>query len=479
MAEKNTKTITKKLADLSILLEISKAMILERNLDTLLDLIAKKTREVMTADRISLFIVDHDASELWTHIAQDLEIKEIRLPVGRGIAGYVAKSGDIVNIADAYKDPRFDQNSDKKTGYHTKTVLCAPLINHESKIIGVIQVLNKADGIFTKYDEELLVGLCAQAAVAIENASLYKEIELSFKSMLKTMAAALDARDPISAGHSERVAKYAIALARAVGFSEEEIKIIDYAAALHDIGKIGVPDSVLLKPGKLTPEEYNSMKQHAVKTKDILEQVHFARKLRDIPTIASAHHEKLDGSGYPLGLKGVQISKAARILTIADVYDALVSYDRPYKRAMTVDEAIEVLKEGKDTSFDPDLVDVFIKQKLYLIDRREFQRVNADLTMEYTVITKDEVFLSQPKDTKLLNISAEGLMFFSEKFLPAGTFLDVTLHLPEINMNVLARIVRVARMEGQNRFELGLKFVNLSRATKERLDKYLVEMVEQ
>ena len=184
----------KQVADLSALLEISKAMAVEKELDALLDLIIHKASSVMQAERTSLFLVDHVANELWTRIAEGLEIKEIRLPIGAGISGSVAATKELVNIIDPYNDSRFDSSWDQKTGFRTRNILCVPLITHEEKVVGVVQVLNKEDGHFTEYDESLLLALGSHAAIALDQAELIEHYVEK-----KRMAAALEVAQDIQA----------------------------------------------------------------------------------------------------------------------------------------------------------------------------------------------------------------------------------------------------------------------------------------
>ena len=173
---------------LSILLKVGMRLAAERNLDRLLDMIIEETTAVMNAERSSLFLIDGDTGEMWAKIAQGVDVVEIRFPVGVGIAGTVGKTGEIINIPDAYADPRFNPEFDKKTGYRTRSILCVPLQNIVGEMIGAIQVLNKKAGMFGKDDESLLTALAAQASVAIDNADLYKklnELNLSLESKVK------------------------------------------------------------------------------------------------------------------------------------------------------------------------------------------------------------------------------------------------------------------------------------------------------
>ncbi|HHT9111401.1 MAG TPA: HD domain-containing phosphohydrolase [Candidatus Brocadiaceae bacterium] len=353
--------------DLARILDISHAMIEKTDLSSLLSLIMEQATKTMHADRSTLYLVDRERNELVSFIAQQSEIKEIRLPLGTGIAGYVAKHDKTVNVEDAYKNPLFNKETDTQTGYRTVTILCAPMRNHDGKIIGVLQVLNKKSGLFTEYDEWLFNTYAGYAAIAIENARLHEEREKTFLSAIKTLAAAIDRRDPITAGHSERVARLAVELGSAIGLSISELRMLNYAAILHDVGKIGIRDTVLLKPGRFTPEERSEMNKHALFTKEILEEIYFSKEYKSIPTVAAMHHEKLSGAGYPFGLKAEQLNVFGRILAIADIFDALVSHDRPYRKAMALADALNILwDEVKENNIDPHLVSIFIDKKVYL-----------------------------------------------------------------------------------------------------------------
>ena len=356
-------------AHLQAVLEVSRALMREHNLADLLRLIAEGTSQVMAAERSSIYLVDPDRNELYTFVAQGLEIREIRVPIGTGLSGHVAQTGETLNIADAYEDPRFDKGWDLRTGFRTRTVLCTPLLAQTGEIIGVLQVLNKKDGRFTAYDAQLLSAFASQAATAVENAQLYEANRKQFESFIETLAATIDAKSPFTAGHSKRVAIYATRLARAVGLSDELVEKARFAGLLHDIGKISIPDAVLNKPARLSDEEFALMKSHAQWTNEILRKISFARSLRDIPAVAASHHERLDGRGYPTGATLFELPLLARILAIADVYDALTSIDRPYRKAATPKEGLSILQKEKGASLDPQLVDLFAKQRLYSLPK--------------------------------------------------------------------------------------------------------------
>ena len=289
-----------------------------------------------------------------------MDSQEIRFPADKGLAGYVVQTGEPLNIPDAYNDPRFNPEVDKKTGYVTKTILCLPIKNNNQEIIGAFQVLNKMSGVFTKGDEDLLVAIGGSASIALENAQLFKEQKELFESFINTLATSIDARDKITAGHSSRVKLYSMLLADELGCDEKYKELIEKAAILHDIGKIGIRDSVLQKEGKLTDEEYKHIQEHVKITHDILEKIHTSESFKMITEFACSHHEKYDGSGYYRHLKGEEIPYGGRILAVADVFDAITS-KRHYRDKMPIQNVIDILVSGKDRHFDGKLVDAFLK----------------------------------------------------------------------------------------------------------------------
>ena len=338
------------------------------DLDDLLDLIITRITEVMDADRSSLFLIDWETRELWSKVAQGVRFMEIRFPMDLGLAGAVATSGDCLNIPDAYDDPRFNQEFDKKTGYRTRSVLCVPMTNKEGERIGVIQVLNKkSDEPFNEEDQELLCALAGQAAVAVENSQLYEDQKKSFISFVETLSTAMDARDPITAGHSKRVTQYSLAIGEELEYTEKQLEVLNAAALLHDIGKIGVPEVVLFKDGKLTDEEYKVIQTHALHSLNILDKIHFVREQKDIPMMSATHHERIDGTGYPLGLRGGDIPEAGRVMAVADIFDAITSR-RHYRDRMEFVKVMRILDEETGGGhIQPEFLDAFKHLKLSLI----------------------------------------------------------------------------------------------------------------
>jgi len=513
----STGTIEKRLRELTA---ICIALTAERDLHRLLDLILTKARELTLADAGSLYLIEEDEatgeSFLRFMLAQNdtvplPDMESIVLPLDESsIAGYVAKTGRSVRLADAYyasdRYPfRFNPRLDMELGYRTYSVLAVPMRTPAGDVIGVLQLINRktAPGpipdvlrveahvvSFSYEDEEIVRALASQAAAAIENNRLLESIRRLFESFIRAAVLAVEQRDPATKGHSVRVAELSVGLARSLArvtsgrwagvvFTPDQLREIRYAAILHDFGKIGVREHVLVKAEKLyaheldlirarfalaqyavqcealrrklehvlahgvgdhtaafaeldrwaaeqterlaaylrvveavnrpsvvdpdpnvelierleeiarvvvptpagtdqallTPrevyrlsirrgslddEERREIESHAAKSYEFLRQIAWTKELRRVPEFAYAHHEKLDGSGYPRGLRGDEIPLQVRIITVADIYDALVASDRPYKPAVPPAEALAILEEeARDGRLDADLVRVF------------------------------------------------------------------------------------------------------------------------
>src|SRR5579859_8188659 len=207
--------------DLDTLLEITRRLMTVTDLDALLRLIAEATVTMVGAERATIYIVDQDRQEFWSRVATGQGVGEIRFPIGVGIAGTVAKTGETINIPDAYADPRFNPESDKRTGFHTRNLLTLAMTGHDGKVIGVFQAVNKKSGEFTVEDEITLGSLASSAAVAVENAQLVNAQKRLWLSLIETLATTVDARDQQTAGHSKRVTRYAGVIGEELGLSEE------------------------------------------------------------------------------------------------------------------------------------------------------------------------------------------------------------------------------------------------------------------
>ena len=240
----------------------------------------------------------------------------------------------------------------------SQSFICCPIIC-DSRSIGVLAVDNlKSKRALVESDLSLLLGIAHVIGISIRNVELLDDRNRQMQSILQTLAASIDARDPLTAGHSAKVTEYAMGISKEMGLTEDYCEVIRVAALLHDYGKIGVPDSILKKPGRLTREEYDIVKTHAMKSRQILEQINFGGALSKVPEIAGAHHEKIDGSGYPLGLKGDEIPVGARIIAVADFFEAITA-KRHYRDPLPIDVAFHLLEKERGNHFDTAIVDAF------------------------------------------------------------------------------------------------------------------------
>ena len=473
---------------LTSILDVAKAMAAARDLDLLLPLIIYEAAKVVDADRCTLFILDREQGELWSKVAQGAA-HEIRVKLGRGIAGSVAETGQVINIQDAYADSRFNRDVDATTGYRTRTILCVPMRDAQGEVTGVLQALNKHVGVFTDEDSELLSALGGQAAGAIENALLHDEINRLFEGFVSASVVAIESRDPTTAGHSGRVAALTVGLASAlehessgpyarVRFGAQDVQEMRYASLLHDFGKVGVREHVLVKAeklypqgldvlrarfalarkdrqlksaerrleaarqdrlhaalereevdrlgaelkeldetlefilacnrptilpsggferladlgrqnfrdergvdhpllmpreverlsiprGSLSPEERLEIESHVSHTFRFLSQIPWTRALKRVPDIAYAHHERLNGTGYPRKIPSETIPVQSKMMAISDVYDALTASDRPYKKAVPHPAALDILhQEAKGGLLDNELLRIFVEAEV-------------------------------------------------------------------------------------------------------------------
>ena len=499
----------------------------ERNVDILLETILTKAREITGSDAGSLYLVEEAADgsrRLRFALAQndsvDIPFRTVTLPLdSESVAGHVALTGTIVNLADAYEPPvgspfQINRWFDDHAKYRTKSMLVVPMSTPQGEIIGALQLINckpeRRGPLRSPRDAEAHVrpygdrhvrmagSLASQAAVALANRRLYDSISELFDGFVKASVTAIESRDPTTSGHSFRVADLTLGLAevvdrvdrgrfRDVRFSSEELRELRYAGLLHDFGKVGVREHVLVKSkklyaaeldrirhriellmrdlelaatrrkldwltrrgkdgfnlqaakldadlaaaitelnealdvvltvnepsvqpqdftaallkiaarswedhrgqrrtvltpdeasilaitkGSLTEVERREIQQHVVHTVHFLAQIPWTREFRRVPEIAGAHHEKLNGSGYPFGFRADQIPLQSRMMTIADIYDALTATDRPYKKAVRIEEALDTLRrEQRAGALDGDLLDLFIDARIF--ERTDFR----------------------------------------------------------------------------------------------------------
>ncbi|MBI5641988.1 MAG: GAF domain-containing protein [Deltaproteobacteria bacterium] len=315
--------------------------------------------QIMQAETGSLLLVDEARGQLYFEVAlgeKGKELKEVRLNIGEGIAGWVAKYGKPLVIHDVTKDYRFQGNVDKKSKFITRDMVCVP-VKVKGRIIGVLQAINRIGGTFTKEDMKLFQLFSNQVAIALDNARLYEEIRETFHATSEALAEAIEKRDPYTGGHTKRVFEYCLSIAKYLDLPLKSLEVLKLSAVLHDIGKIGIEDSILRKNAPLDADEARSMRMHPQFGAEILKHV---PQLKDIIPGMLYHHERIDGKGYPNGFKEEQIPLIARIIAVADTYDAMTT-TRPYRKGLPPEAAISELKKCAGLQFDKTVVEAFIK----------------------------------------------------------------------------------------------------------------------
>jgi len=519
-SESRGKWLTRYRYELGELIEIARALTTEREIDKLLDLILEKARFICAADAGSMYVVEGDdpllaRRQLHFKLSQNdsvsFDSREFTMPIStRSMAGYVALEQKTLRIDDVYDMPAgspfgFDRSFDLKVGYRTRSMLVTPLITSKGEVIGVLQLINKKRepkqkllapedferGVvpFDERSEQLVATLAAQAGIALENAILYQEIRKIFEGFVKASVDAIEARDPTTSGHSRRVADLTVNLAAAVERTDtgpyrevrwqlEDLREIEYASVLHDFGKIGVREHVLVKAkklfphevgliqqrfefvirtlevellqrkmqamnrgassaelaaldhelaekraeieaawqiveqanepsllaagnfqrieelgrqsyarlsgemstllsadevkalsvmrGSLTAEEFDEIRSHVSHTYRFLSQIPWGKTFSRVAIIAGSHHERLNGTGYPNRLQAEEIPLQSKMMSISDIFDALTASDRPYKRAVPIQKALDILGfEVKDNHVDGELVRIFTEAKVW------------------------------------------------------------------------------------------------------------------
>jgi putative nucleotidyltransferase with HDIG domain len=338
--------VTRQVSQLEALYQLGRILNSSLSLDDILPTALTQTLDLLEAKTASVMLLDEKGEELRIRLAHGLPpdiVSKTKVKLGERVSGRVAASGEPVLIIGSEGD---DMDSS----------ICVPLLANQ-QVLGVLNIRTKADGSdFTQQDLELASQLANIAAAAIENASLHDELQALFLSTVSAMANSIDARDPYTKGHSERVTSYAVMIAEQLKLSAEELERLRYAGLLHDIGKIRIRDHILHKPGRLTDAEFTEMKKHPEYGVEIMEPV---KAFQTILPAMLHHHERFDGRGYPHGLEGHNIPLSARILCVADCFDAMTS-DRPYRKGMPVQAAVNELYKNKSTQFDPELVDIFL-----------------------------------------------------------------------------------------------------------------------
>jgi PAS domain S-box-containing protein/putative nucleotidyltransferase with HDIG domain len=348
--------VKKRVENLRIINSIIRDVSSTLDLDTVMHKITQSAADLVNGDAASIAVYNPERHTISFpyHFNMPEELKEIEAPADKCLAGNVIESRTpaIVNDYPSHPNaiPRF-----VKAGL--KEVISVPLIS-KGRSFGCLGVfgINRQKG-FSGHDLELLESVGQQAAIAIENANLFKDLEHLFINTLKSLATIMDAKSPWTRGHAERVTDYAVAIGKKLGLDDNTLQTLKLGGLLHDIGKIGTYDVVLDKPDKLTREEFEIVKSHPERGAMILEPI---KQLKDIVPIVRHHHERIDGTGYPDGLKGEEIPLLARILSVADAYDSITA-DRPYRKSPRLDYALSELRNNAGTQFDPKIVDALLE----------------------------------------------------------------------------------------------------------------------
>jgi HD-GYP domain-containing protein (c-di-GMP phosphodiesterase class II) len=378
------------------LIDIGIKLTSEQNLDRLLNLILQNARAICNVDAGTLYLKEGECLRFSVSQNTSLESKmgkekfqnlfiPFTLPISnQSIAGWCAKNLETLNIEDAYKikDVPYSHNSkfDEETGYRTKSMLTIPIKDKDGRLLGVLQLINKRGDqgkkVFTRQDEKVAEAVASQAAVAIKNAKLTEELKSAHLETIYKLGLAAESKDEGTGNHVKRVSEISRIIAEGLGLDDDFIETIYYASPLHDVGKIGIPDSILTKPGHLTEEEQKIMKSHTVLGYQILKDSK-SKIIQTAAEIAYSHHERWDGTGYPSGLAGEEIPLSGRIVALADFFDAVTS-SRPYREGIfTMAQTLKIIKEETCKHFSPKVTAAFfssldrIKKVHYLLSNGE------------------------------------------------------------------------------------------------------------
>lgn len=354
---------------LNVLHSIEKAITSSLDLHVTLDILLDQVTTPLDIDAAAVLLLNQHTQTLEYSISKGFRsgaLKYTRLRLGEGNAGRAALERRIITIPDLMGKPEGFVRSKQFSEEDFISYFAVPLVA-KGQIKGVLELFHRATfGVDPEW-LEFLETIADQAAIAIDNAVLFDklqrsniELTLAYDTTIEGWSHAMDLRDKQTEGHTQRVAKITLRIARKLGIKEDELINIKRGALLHDIGKMGIPDSILLKPGSLTEKEWEIMKRHSIYAYEMLYPIEYLRPALNIPYY---HHEKWDGTGYPKGLKGEEIPLAARIFAVVDVWDA-VSSDRPYATAWPKEKAIEYIRSLAGTHFDSKVVKVFLNMKL-------------------------------------------------------------------------------------------------------------------
>jgi putative nucleotidyltransferase with HDIG domain len=349
--------------ELGSLYEFGQAVSTSLRLEDVIRLIVETAPPAVHAKAIWVF--------LWNEVEERLVLQhigptplsaqdEVKYRAGEGLVGWVFIEGRPAIVGDVNSDPRWKQEREHEEavlGFRVKDALAVPMI-HGKKVLGVLLAINRRQGEkFSGTDQSLFEALAGQTAIAIENAQLFEDVRDISVATISSLATAIDARDPYTRGHSEDVTKIVVHLARELGWHGADLEMLEFAALLHDVGKIAVPDDILRKPEELVPDEWSVIYLHPYHSAQIIRPVEPLHKI--IPWIYH-HHERWDGAGYPDRLKGEAIPEGARIIAVVDAFNAITT-NRPYHKALSEQEAMDEILRNAGKQFDPTVVEAFLK----------------------------------------------------------------------------------------------------------------------
>ena len=360
---------------LAFILDAAAELEIERDPELFLNKVLEYSRTIVGATAGSLYLIDGDELDFLACQNDELDITQfITLDAKKphkiarsdaSIAGFVANHGEMLLIDDAYaideaRPYRFNADIDRKSGFHTEAILAVPLRHPKEGVIGVMELINHQLTDPNHWSLGLIKHFVVLCASSIVNMKMEQSLEDAYLETIFRLGIASEYKDDDTYAHVQRIRYTSRIIAEEMGCSEEEQHAIFHASAMHDLGKIGIPDAILNKPGKLTAEEWKVMQSHATMGTGILKGSE-APLLQVSERIAGGHHERWDGNGYPNGLAGAEIPLEARIVAVADVFDALVN-KRAYKPAWPVEDAVTLIQTESGSHFDPAVVEAFINR---------------------------------------------------------------------------------------------------------------------
>ncbi len=356
--EERNQSLEKAVKNISALNRVGVALSSELDIDRLVQLLINISVKGLRVEYGSILLYDEQRAQLVVHASSGLPVDldtTISVAPGESVSGTVASSGQPLLIRKVDGTQGIKEHS--RYGFTRRSVLCVP-IKMKDRVLGTIELTNRRGAeSFSLDDLEMLQSIANQAAVALENAKLYHDVQRSYLETVLALVQAVEEKDRYTRGHSERVTTFSVKIAGAMGLPQRQVRMVQYAGVLHDIGKIGIDLAIINKSGRLTPEEFTVVRNHPLIGERIIRPIGFLADA--LPAIAQ-HHERFDGCGYPLGISGDQMAIEARILAVADAYDAMIT-ERPYRKPLAKCDAIAELQRCSGSQFDPTVVEHFVE----------------------------------------------------------------------------------------------------------------------